>query len=168
MSERKRYLPLPRRFVFRSPLPGDVVAELLTREVDTRPVRFTFDLAYWGKVRGRTFNIGRQSSGRNSFRPTIVGEIVDTPDGCATHVTMRLNHLMLGFLLIWSPPWIIAPIVGLAGSPYGIHPPAFLLPLAPVLLVAIGGWAFNREVGRECAFLERVTGGAAEERTDAS
>lgn len=56
---------------------------------------------YEGTIYGKTFQISRVISGRNSFIPLIEGEIYPQPFGCYININMSLHKIVLAFMIFW-------------------------------------------------------------------
>lgn len=112
---------------------------------------------YEGWLRGNSFKVNRLIMYRNSFLPTIKGEIVKEYRGAKVHITMRLHTFVLVFMLIWLGgvfAFCIAALFTSAGGEMG----AFILVPFGMLLFGYGlsTAAFKYESKKSKAFFAEV------------
>jgi hypothetical protein len=95
------------------------------------------DKPYEGTISGNTFKINRIIRGRNSFLPTVEGEIHPESGGCSIQIKMSLHKFVIIFMIYWlwttGVFWIFALLAWLVDRSVG---PIFL----PILGMFIFGW----------------------------
>lgn len=57
--------------------------------------------AYEGNIQGYQFSVSRIINYRNSFLPSIAGQIQPARSGCSIRITMRLHIVVLAFIALW-------------------------------------------------------------------
>jgi hypothetical protein len=98
-------LPLPyERLVIETKLtPGEVAERLREVTAPGRRLRFRSSAPekdFQGTVSDREFRITRVIDYRNSFLPVVRGRIEDAPGGARVEVSMRLQPVVFGFMLL--------------------------------------------------------------------
>ena len=102
---------------------------------------------YEGSINGMSFNISRIIGYKNSFLPSIKGNIEKDFPGTAIHVKMRLNPFVLVFMFVWCGGVGLALIAVISVSiRNGTIEPTILVPLAMLLFgygLTTGGFKYE-------------------------
>lgn len=99
---------------------------------------------YLGKLEGDSFRVWRQFSYRNSFKPIILGKILEVGSGSYVHLVMRPSIAVIIFMAFWFGGAAYA-LVGMLISILGEKTVGYeqLIGLIPALLIPIGFMIFG-------------------------
>ncbi len=107
------------RFEFTSRLTVSETSHRLESQTDPRSIWGGYSFLnrnkpkpFSGRVEESKFNINRTIRYRNSFLPVIVGQFHDDLDRTRITITMRLHHLVTGFL-VFLPLFFMATVLGI-------------------------------------------------------
>ncbi len=120
-------------------------------------MRFSRDHVYFeGSLEREAFKISRIIHYRNSFLPVILGEIRDELDGTAVILRMRLNWIVITFMLIW-----ILMVLGMViATLFGVLNNEALPWIMPTLLILVmytfALIFFHREAKKAKAYLQEL------------
>jgi hypothetical protein len=125
--------------------PKRTFRELLAEIVRIDPHEKPFE----GVVSESEFKICRVIHYRNSYLPHISGELHPISEGIRVTITMRLDRLVLGFLVFWAGCVACSGIIILCAVPNRM---ALLIPVVMFLFMAalsIGGFEVERRKARQ-------------------
>jgi len=159
MADYPSFFLLPQTITLYSPMPPDRIEEILRQQVDVRSIPFMSSLPFHGEVKPGGFNISKVIRYRNSFNPTILGTVQPATGGSTLHLTLRLHLFVIGFLLLWTPPWFLVPFAAViaAISEQRAEPLiGVFIPLLPLVMLLIFNWAFHREAKKVLALFDTL------------
>ncbi|WP_040278561.1 hypothetical protein [Psychroserpens damuponensis] len=87
----------------KSSLSIDQIRELLAHNIEPK-MKFKFSKnhkIFEGFIEQDTFEIQRIIRGRNSFKPYIKGDIKSHNNGTLLSASLKMNHFVITFILIW-------------------------------------------------------------------
>ncbi|MCP5093946.1 MAG: hypothetical protein GY943_00175 [Chloroflexi bacterium] len=91
------------QLVIKTVLTADQVREILSGEIDTRRLlRLSREHPYFeGTIEHNAFKMSRIIHYRNTSLPVILGEIRDEIDRTTVTIRMRLNWIVIVFMIFW-------------------------------------------------------------------
>lgn len=144
--------------ILKTSLNIEQVYQKLAEVIEPRTyMRFSRDHAYFeGSLERDAFKISRIIHYRNSFLPVILGEMRDEVDGTAVIIRMRLNWIVVTFILIWV--LMVSGII--IATLFGFLADKFLPWIMPTLLILVmyifSLIFFHREAKKAKVYLQEL------------
>ena len=142
----------------------EVESQLAARVTERRLIRRRSIFAkpdpatpFEGVVENGRFNINRLINYRNSFLPYLVGELHDELDVTKVTFTMRLNHFVLVFMVVWFLIFFLS--IGFGGiQSSGEVWALVVIPLMALFVYVVLMAFFNWEANKAIQFIEEIWG----------
>ena len=157
-----KFLPVE-NLVYKTKLSKEQAIAKLAENIEAKKAfglsafNYSYSKPYIGKISGNIFEIERVIQYRNSFLPTIKGEVFSDYEGTKINVHMKPQSFVFVFMLVWVGGVTLGCIVAIIASLTQKFSPFFLIPFA-MLLFGVGLFygAFKSESSTSKKDLKRI------------